>query len=140
MSRKELTKAVAYLRTSSTTNVGPDKDSEKRQREAIASFAKRAGYEIVESCYDAAVSGADSVGERPGFTEMLNRLLTNGAKTVLVESPDRFAHDLMVQLVGHDMLRAKGITLIAVSAPTVLPGGNPDRHPGEASPWGGRRI
>jgi hypothetical protein len=35
----------------------------------------------------------------------------------MVESPDRFARDLMVQLAGHDMLRARGMTLIAASAP-----------------------
>jgi hypothetical protein len=41
MVRKELIKAVAYLRTSSATNVGEDKDSAKRQRDAISGFAKR---------------------------------------------------------------------------------------------------
>jgi hypothetical protein len=33
--------AVAYLRTSSAANVGSDKDSDKRQRQAIEAFAKR---------------------------------------------------------------------------------------------------
>jgi hypothetical protein len=63
------------------------------------------------------VSGADPVGARPGFAEMLEALLANGARTIIVESPDRFARDLMVQLAGHDMLKAKGLTLIAASAP-----------------------
>jgi hypothetical protein len=40
MSRKNATPAIAYLRTSSAANVGPDKDSDKRQREAINAFAK----------------------------------------------------------------------------------------------------
>jgi hypothetical protein len=52
---KTLTKAVAYLRTSSAANVGADKDSEKRQRAAIEAFAKAAGFEIVDSY--AAVQG-----------------------------------------------------------------------------------
>ena len=39
-------KAVAYRRTSSAANVGQYKDSDKRQRAAIAAFAKRAKYEI----------------------------------------------------------------------------------------------
>ena len=43
---KTLTKAVAYLRTSSAANVGADKDSEKRQRAAIDAFAKVAGFEL----------------------------------------------------------------------------------------------
>jgi DNA invertase Pin-like site-specific DNA recombinase len=66
------------------------------------------------------VSGADPVGDRVGFAEMLERLLSNGARTIIVESPDRFARDLMVQLAGHDMLKAKGVTLIAASAPTFF--------------------
>ena len=43
--------------------------------------------------------------------------MSNGAKTIVVESPDRFARDLMVQLAGHGMLKARGMTLIAASAP-----------------------
>jgi DNA invertase Pin-like site-specific DNA recombinase len=115
---KEVRKAVAYLRTSSRANVGADKDSDKRQRAAIEAYARAASYEIVEIFYDAAVSGADPVGDRPGFAAMLERLLSNGARTIIVESPDRFARDLMVQLAGHDMLKARGITLVAASAPT----------------------
>jgi len=115
---REIRKAVAYLRTSSRTNVGADKDSDKRQRAAIEAYAKIAGYELVDTFYDAAVSGADPVSERSGFAEMLERLMSNGARTIIVESPDRFARDLMVQLAGHDMLKARGVTLIAASAPT----------------------
>ena len=117
---KEIRKAVAYLRTSSRTNVGSDKDSDKRQRAAIEAYAKAAGYEIADTFYDMAVSGADPVSERSGFAEMLERLMSNGARTIIVESPDRFARDLMVQLAGHDMLKARGISLIAASAPTFF--------------------
>jgi len=114
---KELKPAVAYLRTSSAANVGADKDSDKRQRAAIEAFAKRAGFTIGAEFYDAAVSGADPIDKRPGFMEMLQRLATNGAKTIIVESPDRFARDLAVQLAGHDMLKGLGIAIIPASAP-----------------------
>nr|WP_245261285.1 recombinase family protein [Mesorhizobium sp. L103C131B0] len=50
--------AVAYLRTSSAANVGLDKDSDRRQGEAVEAFARSTGHEIIESYYDAAVSGA----------------------------------------------------------------------------------
>ncbi|ULJ70637.1 recombinase family protein [Rhizobium gallicum] len=110
-------KAVAYLRTSSSTNVGQDKDSERRQREAINAFAQSAGYEIVDSYYDAAVSGADAMTARPGFSAMLERLLSNGVRTILVETASRFARDLIVQETGHEMLKARGIALIAVDSP-----------------------
>ena len=109
--------AVAYLRTSSAANVGADNDSDRRQRAAIESYAKRAGFALVGEYYDAAVSGADPIDQRPGFVEMLKRLATNGAKTIIVESPDRFARDLAVQLAGHDMLKGLGISIIPASAP-----------------------
>jgi DNA invertase Pin-like site-specific DNA recombinase len=48
---------------------------------------------------------------------MLQRLATDGAKTIIVESPDRFARDLAVQLAGHDMLKGLGISIIPASAP-----------------------
>jgi len=114
---KKTIPAVAYLRTSSAANVGADRDSDKRQRAAIQGFAKAAGYAIVGEYYDAAVSGADPVGERKGFRKMLQRLATNGAKTILVESPDRFARDLTVGLTGHKMLKEQGIALVPTTAP-----------------------
>ena len=107
--------AIAYLRTSSAANVGSDKDSDKRQRAAIASFAKAHGYRIVDEFYDAAVSGADPVAERPGFKAMLDRIAGNGVPVILVESPDRFARDRSVQITGHDYLRSLGVELV----PTV---------------------
>jgi DNA invertase Pin-like site-specific DNA recombinase len=113
-------KAVAYLRTSSAANVGQDKDSEKRQRAAIEVYAKSAGIEIVETFYDAAVSGGDPVDERPGFTAMLNRLLSNGLRTIVVESASRFARDLIVQETGYAMLQRNDVNLIAADSPNAF--------------------
>jgi DNA invertase Pin-like site-specific DNA recombinase len=114
---RELIPAVAYLRTSSAANVGADKDSERRQREAIQGFAKRAGYEIVAEFYDAAVSGADAIDARAGFAAMLKRIEGNGVRTIIVETASRFARDLMVQEVGYAKLRERGIELIAADSP-----------------------
>jgi DNA invertase Pin-like site-specific DNA recombinase len=115
---KKLTPAIAYLRTSSAANVGADKDSEHRQRRAIDAFAKQNGFEIVAEFYDAAVSGADHVNTRDGFAAMLKRIEANGARTIIVETANRFARDLMVQEVGYAMLRDRGIELIAADSPT----------------------
>jgi DNA invertase Pin-like site-specific DNA recombinase len=93
-------KSVAYLRTSSRTNVGQDKDSDKRQLAAIEAYAKVAGFEIVGAFFDAAVSGADAVNDRRGFTEMLEQLLSNGARTILVESPDPVARSRLMTREG----------------------------------------
>ena len=89
MRHRKLVAAIAYLRTSSAANVGADKDSDKRQREAIAAFAKRAGFALVGEYYDAAVSGADPIETRPGFAELLNRIEDNGVRIVIVEDASR---------------------------------------------------
>lgn len=111
--------AVAYLRTSSAANAGEDRDSHKRQMAAIQAFAARNGYTIVlPPYYDAAVSGADRIDARPGFAAMLAFLAEHqDVRTILVENASRFARDLIVQLTGHDMLKARGIALIPVDAP-----------------------
>lgn len=111
--------AVAYLRTSSATNVGEDKDSHKRQFQAISAYAKRAGLTIHEPpFYDAAVAGSDLIQDRAGFASMLAYLAEHPeARTVLVETAGRFARDLIVQETGYKMLQALGITLIAVDSP-----------------------
>jgi DNA invertase Pin-like site-specific DNA recombinase len=86
-------KALDYLRTSSAANV--EGDSSGRQRAAIRTYAARNGVELIQEFYDAAVSGADPVQERPGFAAMLDRIEGNGVKLVMVEDASRFARDLV---------------------------------------------
>lgn len=112
--------AVAYLRTSSATNVGPDKDSDKRQLAAIKAYAKSAGIEIVDTYSDDAVRGDNAIEARPGFARMLERLLSNGVRTIVVENASRFARDLIVQEVGFEMLKECGIELIAADSPSAF--------------------
>lgn len=109
--------AVAYYRTSSATGVGNDKGSEDRQRDAVMSYARENGIEVVREYYDAAVKGTDSVSGRPQFAKMLEYMLGNGARIILVETVNRFARDLIVQLTGHQMLKKHGIALIPVDMP-----------------------
>lgn len=109
--------AVAYYRTSSAAGVGDDKDSEKRQKEAVKAYADREGIEIVHEYYDAAVRGSDDVWDRPQFGAMLEYMLGNGARIVLIETANRFARDLMVQMTGHEFLKKQGISLIPVDCP-----------------------
>jgi DNA invertase Pin-like site-specific DNA recombinase len=117
MNGKGLNESVAYFRTSSATNVGEDKDSESRQRDAVTRFAKRNGYTIVDEFYDAAVSGADPITARPGFTAMLERIVGNGVRVILVETASRFARSVLTQEVGFGHLQGLGVTLIAVDSP-----------------------
>ena len=57
---------------------------------------------------------------RPGFAVMMERLLSNGVRTIVVETANRFARDLIVQQVGYAMLKSRGITLIAADKPDAF--------------------
>jgi DNA invertase Pin-like site-specific DNA recombinase len=50
--------------------LGEDKDTLKRQREAVTKYAKIGGYQIVAEYSDDAVRGTDTVDQRPGFAAM----------------------------------------------------------------------
>ena len=119
------TPAVAYYRTSSAANVGSDKDSATRQREAVAGYARRAGLMVVEEFYDAAVSGADPLDQREGFTALLAYCREHGVRTILCESASRFARDLIVQETGHAMLTREGFSLVAVDDPDAFTADTP---------------
>jgi DNA invertase Pin-like site-specific DNA recombinase len=115
------TAAVAYYRTSSASNVGTDKDSQRRQAAAVEAYAGgRARLTIIETFYDAAMSGADPVDCRPGFSALLAYCEEHSISVVLVENASRFARDLVVQLTGHVLLKARGIELVPVDAPTYF--------------------
>src|SRR5919204_6176929 len=58
-----------------------------------------------------------AIDMRPGFVEMLKRIEANGVRTIIVETANRFARDLMVQEIGHAKLRERGIDLIAADNP-----------------------
>ena len=106
MVRKDFRTAVAYLRTSSAANTGADKDSGRRQRAAIDAFARSAGFAILDSYYDEAVSGADPVTSRSGFAAMMERIASDGVRVIIVETANRFARDLIVQETGYpDLVR-----------------------------------
>jgi DNA invertase Pin-like site-specific DNA recombinase len=73
--------------------------------------------EIVGDEYDAAVSGADALEVREGFQRLLERIAAKRVRTILVETANRFARDLIVQEKGFRHLRSIGVELIAVDAP-----------------------
>ena len=122
-----LVQAVAYMRTSSATNVGADKDSEKRQRAAIEGYAKRAGMQVVDWFYDPAVSGADPIETRPGFSALLDRIEGNGVSAVVVEDASRFARDLVAQELGILLLIKRGVRLLTASGDDLCDTSDPSR-------------
>jgi DNA invertase Pin-like site-specific DNA recombinase len=125
--RKGRRKVVAYCRTSSAANVGIDKDSEKRQRVAIEAFAKRAALEVVDWFYDPAVSGADPIEARPGFSALLDRLENNGVQIVVVEDATRFARDLVAQELGLLLLIKRGVRVLTANGDDLTETADPSR-------------
>ena len=99
----------------------------KRQREAIAGFAKRAGFVLVGECYDAAVSGADPIEARPGFAELLNRIEDNGVRIVIVEDASRFARELVTQELGILALIKRGMRVLTANGDDLTDSSDPSR-------------
>ena len=122
---KDRPQAVAYLRTSSASNV--DGDSADRQRAAIKAYAKRAGVEVVAEFYDAAVSGADHIQDRAGFADMLARIEGNGVRLVLVEDPSRFARSVLAQEAGLAVLQRLGVRVVTASGEDLTETDDPGR-------------
>ena len=122
---RDFSKAIAYCRTSSAANV--EGDSQERQLAAINGYAGRSCIAIVESVYDAAVSGADHVESRPGFARMLTLLKSTDIGTVLVEDASRFARDLMVQEQGLLALSTIGVLLVTSSGDDLTESNDPSR-------------
>jgi DNA invertase Pin-like site-specific DNA recombinase len=125
--KKERCRVAAYMRTSSAANVGADKDSEQRQRTAIEGFAKRAGLEIVDWFYDPAVSGADPIEVRPGFSALLDRIESNGVRTVVVEDASRFARDLVAQELGVLLLIKRDVRVLTATGDNLTDTSDPSR-------------
>jgi DNA invertase Pin-like site-specific DNA recombinase len=61
---------------------------------------------------DPAVSGADPIATRPGFRALLDRIVSNGVRTVVVEDASRFARTLMVQEAGIATLVGMGVRVL----------------------------
>ena len=102
-------RCVSYLRTSSLTNSGSDKDSQSRQEGVISAYAEQHGYTIVESAYDEGRSGADPLTDREGFEALLDFCKEHSITTILFETSSRYARDKDVAVKGFYMVEDFGI-------------------------------
>src|SRR5689334_22306494 len=104
--------AVSYVRVSSRGQASQDKDGVPRQRAAIAACAKKMRLQVVEEFADLGVSGTKSLGERPGLSALLQRVLGNGVRVVLVEKADRLSRDLVAGETILAEFRKRGVRVI----------------------------
>ena len=92
MQGKNNISVFAYLRVSSNGQVKGH--GFQRQEETISGFAAENGFTVVETFRDA-FTGTEA--DRPEFNRMVATILGNGVHTILVESLDRLARDVMVR-------------------------------------------
>jgi len=111
---KNATNALAYYRTSSAANL--EGDSLERQQAAVKRYATLTGIEVVGEFYDAAVSGADPIDTRPGFSAMLTRIESNGVRLVVVEDASRFARSVLAQELGVLVMAERGVRVVTASS------------------------
>jgi len=107
MQTKNSISVFAYLRVSSNGQVKGH--GFQRQEDTIRQFAGENGY-TVEEVFRDAFTGTEA--DRPEFNRMVATILGNGVHTILVESLDRLARDVMVQSLLLAKLAQHGITLM----------------------------
>lgn len=113
-----MVKAFGYLRVSGKGQI--DGDGFNRQRDAIKRYAKEHGIKVVDWFEEKGVCGATELENRPALMAMLEALVSNGTKLVLIEKLDRLARDLMVQETIIGDLRKRGFELVSVTEPDLL--------------------
>ena len=108
-------KAVNYYRTSSLKNVGKDKDSKKRQEICCDGFARKNKYQVMNTFYDAGVSGKTLPLERKEFTRMILWCEENNIKVIIVEDAKRYARDVVIQETTYKTLTEMGFEILSAS-------------------------
>ena len=111
-------KAFSYLRVSGKGQVLGD--GFPRQREAIEKYAKANVIAIEEEFRDEGISGTTELADRDGLARLIERIASNGVRTVLVERSDRIARDLLVGEVILGQFRDLGVTVIEAASGNVL--------------------
>ena len=90
-------------------------------------YAQRAGLLVTDWFYDPAVSGADPIETRPGFSALLDRIEGNGVRVVLIEDATRFARDLIAQELGIVVLVSRGMKIITANGDDLTDTSDPSR-------------
>lgn len=103
-------KVNAYLRVSGKGQVKGH--GFKRQLETISEYAKSQGYIIDGIFKEKGVSGSNDEAHRPQFTEMIEDMLSNGVRVIVVESLDRLAREFRIQEQLLIYLASKNLDLI----------------------------
>lgn len=121
-------RAIAYLRVSGQGQI--EGDGFDRQQDAIRRYARTAKLQIADEDWfrDAGVSGTRELMNRPGLAAVLDRVESNGVKTVIVERADRLARDLMVGEIVLSKFRDAGVRVFDASGTELTADDDPTRR------------
>lgn len=108
MKKQNKKEAVGYLRVSSKGQIKGHGFA--RQKDEIQAYAKKNGYEIIQ-WYKEAYTGTEE--DRPEFISMVEDLLSNGCRTIIIECMDRFGRRSMVSEQLLALLIRKDIAMIS---------------------------
>lgn len=101
--------AIGYLRVSTEDQrLGPE-----AQREAITTWAERAGITVAAWFTDAGVSGSAEVAERPALLAALQALRDHRAGILAVAKRDRIARDVAVAALVGRAVREAGACVVS---------------------------
>lgn len=116
--------ALAYLRVSGRGQV--EGDGFHRQRAAIDKHASAQGLTIAGEYRDEGVTGTAESFDRPGLTDLLVRIKSNGVRVVVVERADRLARDLVVGEIILREFNDLGVSVIEAEGGNDLTAGDGD--------------
>lgn len=100
-----------YVRVSGAGQITGD--GFDRQKDEITRYCLENGYELVNVYEERGVSGTKGEDDRPAFLEMVESILSNGIRIIVVEGLDRLAREVRIQESLILYLAAKNITLIS---------------------------
>ena len=73
------------------------------------------------------MSGADPIETRPGFSSLLDRIETNGVRTVIGEDASRFARELVTKELGIIALIKRGVRVLTAHGDDLTDSSDPSR-------------
>ena len=107
-------RSVIYIRTSSETNIGQEKDSEGRQRKICTTFARQNKFEVAKEFADVC-SGKITLLDRHGFKQLYQYCEEQSIRNVIFENVTRFARDVVEMEVAFRFLKERGFSLHSAS-------------------------
>ncbi len=111
-------KAAGYVRVSTNTQV-ENGQGLSIQRAAIEQYCASAGLALLGFFEDAGVSGANDIGQREGWLQLIDGLREGEFSAVVIARLDRLARDLMLQETMLADVRRLGGELVSIEEPDL---------------------